>query len=523
MLQALSAIYWLLNLISLLTDNADGRCLFSSAVTKCHLRDNGNDAILHYNYPFLHNGFGLRLFLPCENTLCRKPFILSNFTQIWILIAFCSNIAADFETWVELNMGQSLPERHKQPESIGLAILFVASLLYLWISVTPFEDLASAPVPRAAINQLIGAAVTAMLLFAAVKLKILPLILRPRTIIFLTFGWLAICSVMAVAPVTALQRLLFTFLITVMVSVLLMLPRDKHQFSRYLACFSIVVLALCYFGVIFLKARAVHQSFDLAEPQLAGDWRGIFNHKNSTAPAMIMIALFGLFLRQTWSKLGGAVITLLAVFFLYKTNGKTAAMLLPATLILMWLIERAPRLTPVIALSVLGALGVIVVGSSFSPEIRSFVDGLGIDSTFTGRTDIWQLSMETVPLSPIFGQGFQSFWNSAALLSQEGFTDTWAIGASHAHNGYIEALLNGGIPALILVVVWLVILPACDYARAQRSGADTDLNRLFGRIWVYAILAACLESSFFTGNGAAWSCMLLAVFGLHLQARAVLR
>jgi O-antigen ligase len=443
--------------------------------------------------------------------------------RVWLLIALSSNIAAEFEIWIELNMGQSLPEREEQSGSIGLAILFVASLLYLWISVTPFEDLASAPVPRAAVNQLIGAAVAALLLLTAIKLQILPLILRPRAIIFLTFGWLAFCSVMAISPVTALQRLLFTFLIVVMVSVLLMLPRDKQQFSRYLAYFSIVVLALCYLGVILLQARAVHQSFDLAEPQLAGDWRGIFNHKNAAAPAMIMIALFGLFLRKTWSKLGGAAIALLAVFFLYKTNGKTAALLLPATLVLMWLIERAPRLTPMIALSVLAALGVIVVGSSFSPEIRSFVDGLGIDSTFTGRTDIWQLSMETVPLSPIFGQGFQSFWNSDALLSLEGFSDTWAIAASHAHNGYIEALLNGGIPALVLIMVWLVILPARDYASAERNGADQDLNRLFGRIWVYAILAACLESSFFTGNGAAWSCMLLAVFGLHLQARAVLR
>lgn len=412
---------------------------------------------------------------------------------------------------------------HRRKHSLGRGLLFVISLLYIWVSVNPFENLALPPVPNAAINQLIGAVLAMVLLVSCALSGQLPLVLRPYRWVLLTFGWLALCSIIAVNPVSALQRLLFTFLLALMMSILLVMPRDKAQFSRWLAAFAIALLALCYLGVVLWAERSVHQAYDLAEPQLAGDWRGIFNHKNTAAPAMIILVMMGLFLRKSWSNIGGTLIALLALIFLYETNGKTAAMLLPVTLVFVWLLERKPRYVPLMPAIVLAGMSFLVIGASFSPQLRAFVDALGIDSTFTGRTDIWRLSMETVPQSLIFGQGFQSFWQSDALLGTAGYSSTWAVTAAHAHNAYIEALLNGGIIGLVLVLIWLVFLPARNLASALEHSADCDLNRLFARIWLFSILAACLESSFFTGNGAAWASMLLATFGLHMQANAVLR
>lgn len=419
------------------------------------------------------------------------------------------------------------PYRTMDEESTSLrnridGAIFVSAFLYVWISITPFENLAAPPVPRAALNQLTGLAIAGILFVLAIRHKLLPLLLRPRLPLFLLFGWLAVCSLFGDLPVTALQRLIFTGLLCFIMSVLVLLPKDKQQFSRLMAIFSVILIASCYFGVIFLRARAVHQAYDLSEPQLAGDWRGIFNHKNAAAPAMIILVIIGLYLRSAWSTLWGTLITLAAAIFLYKTNGKTATMLLPVTLVLVWWMERHARRALLMIVGFLAFLNIFAVGSAFSPGIRKAVESAGIDATFTGRTDIWQLSLETFAKSPLFGQGFQSFWNSKELLAQADVSANWAVIASHAHNGYIESLLNGGIPAFILVIIWLVIIPARNFAKAVENGADIDLNRLFSRIWVYALLSSCLESNFFTGTGSIWSSLLVAVYCLHHQAHDTL-
>ncbi|MBD9387271.1 O-antigen ligase family protein [Agrobacterium sp. AGB01] len=399
-----------------------------------------------------------------------------------------------------------------------VGFLFVAVFLYLWISVRPFENLATASGGSNALNQLVGLAITGVLLLFAVRYQLLGLLLKPRLPIFLLFGWMLIASVLGSQPGTAIQRLVFTGLLCLITSIIAVLPSDRQQFARLLAIASSVLLLVCYAGVILLPARSIHQAYDLSEPALAGDWRGVFNHKNAAAPAMIMLVFFGLYLRGSWSKWKGTIITLLAFVFLMKTNGKTAAMLLPVTLILSWWLERHPRQVLLVVGGLIGLLNLFAVGSTFSSSIRDVVESLGVDATFTGRTDIWELSFVTFFHSPIFGQGFQSFWNTTALLDQFAVHETWAVGAAHAHNGYIESLLNGGLPAFVLTCIWLVILPARDLTKAIQNGAAPDLNRLFARMWIFALLSACLESNFFTGTGPIWSSMLIAIYCMHHQA-----
>ncbi|MFK0384205.1 Wzy-type polysaccharide biosynthesis protein UppY [Agrobacterium sp. NPDC090273] len=402
------------------------------------------------------------------------------------------------------------------------AAFFVVTLLYVWISVAPFENLAAPPVPHAAANQLLGLAIAALLGVFALRHRLTGLLLRPRLPILLLFGWLAICSVVGAQPGTSLQRLIFTGLLCFITSVLVVMPQDRKQFDRMMAIFAIILLVVCYLGVIFLSSRAIHQPYDLDEKALAGDWRGVFNHKNAAAPAMIILFMIGLYLRSAWSTMGGIAIALLAGFFLWKTNGKTAAMLLPVSIALVWIMERHANRTLLMIGGLLAFLNILAVGSTYFPSIQNLVESVGVDSTFTGRTDIWRLSFDTFAQSPIFGQGFQAFWASERLLSQGDIAGTWAVSAYHAHNGYIESLLNGGIPAFILTIIWLVIIPANNFRRAVDRGTYPALTTLFARIWVYALLSSCLESNFFTGTGPIWSSLLIAVYCLRHQAHNVL-
>jgi O-antigen ligase len=71
-----------------------------------------------------------------------------------------------------------------------------------------------------------------------------------------------------------------------------------------------------------------------------------------------------------------------------------------------------------------------------------------------------------------------------------------------------------------MAVIWLVVLPV-GYARRALAGSnDMALTRLFLRIWLFSLFLACLESPFFGNSGPIWFTMLIAVFGLRLQANA---
>ena len=74
---------------------------------------------------------------------------------------------------------------------------------------------------------------------------------------------------------------------------------------------------------------------------------------------------------------------------------------------------------------------------------------LGRDPTLTNRTIIWGLMDKYIEAENTLGYGFGAFWASDAVL---GFVERWGY-IGNAHSGYYEALLNGGLVGLALVVI----------------------------------------------------------------------
>jgi O-antigen ligase len=258
----------------------------------------------------------------------------------------------------------------------------------------------------------------------------------------------------------------------------------------------------------------------VVEPLLAGLWRGFYSHKNVTAEAMAFTVFAGLFVWARWSKFVGALMVGLALFFLFKTGGKTSLAMVPAILVVAWAFMHCRKLRYPLVIGGLGLFNFVAIGSSIWPGVQKFVDGLGIDATFTDRVDIWQLAFSAIRQRPLAGFGFQSFWQTETLVYGGGNVETWAVYAANSHNAYLESIINAGVPGLILVLVWLVLRPIRDMKRVDESDNDPALTRLFVQIWLYGIFAASLESSFFANAGPIWFTILVGVFGLHYQGRA---
>jgi O-antigen ligase len=81
-------------------------------------------------------------------------------------------------------------------------------------------------------------------------------------------------------------------------------------------------------------------------------------------------------------------------------------------------------------------------------NLANFTPLFGRDETLTDRTSIWAALMPDVRSEPLFGHGFQSFWTS---VRREMY-----FGMPHAHNGYLDIMLETGAVGLALHTIWLL-------------------------------------------------------------------
>jgi len=405
--------------------------------------------------------------------------------------------------------------------------LFVMVVCYFWIGIAPMPD-PQAGSPAAygessnQFNQLIVIAMTALVLALLVFHPGRILALKVYAPLLVLFAWIAVTILFSATPDSALRRTLYSVLVCICASAILLLPRDNAQFAKMMGTCLLLAVGLSYIGVLFFPGRAIHQASDFAEQALAGDWRGHLGHKNAAAGAMAFAVFFGLYLIRAGSFWRGMILTVLAGVFLFNSGGKTSAALLPAILILTWMFERAGWLRYGLVIGTLALVNFVILSVTASPAMRDFVSGLGVDATFTDRSSIWSLALSAIEMRPFTGYGFQSFWQTEALYYGNHSVSTWAVTAANAHNSYLDQLINGGVPLLVLVVGWIVVLPIRHAGMALKRGNDKNTTRLFIRIWMFGLFMSCFESPFFNNYGPIWFTMLIAVFGLHLQARAVL-
>ncbi|WP_293800298.1 O-antigen ligase [uncultured Bosea sp.] len=409
---------------------------------------------------------------------------------------------------------------------IAAPLLFTATLLFYLVTLTPFIDLSAigtgdaATTRSSALNQIVYLGLTAALWFTVFRSSARHLAARPRGILIVMLVWFGFASALSAQPDLALKRVLLAMLTIVNGSALLLLPRSERQFAGMLALCCFGALALAYLGVALLPHLAIHQASEVREPMNAGFWRGHFAHKNVAAAAMVVISFVGLYLFGTGRRLLGGLMVLAATLFLAQTGGKSAIAALPGILAIAWVFERWRTIRiPLVVLGI-AAFNILTIGCAMSPTMRGLVAGLGIDPTFTNRIDIWKIGATAALDQPLAGHGFQLFWQTDAMVHKGGAAAGWAYAAFNGHNAYLDMAITTGLPGLVLTLILIVWLPLRDINRAEATANDPALTRLFVRIWLYGILAACVESLFFQSGSLIWFMLVVAIFGLHLQANA---
>jgi O-antigen ligase len=408
-------------------------------------------------------------------------------------------------------------------------VLFVACFLLIWLTAAPFPDLGDArlleptgegnPVSQIAIF-LLTVVLSAFIFSAAPRVAFRAI--TPALI--MTLSWFTLTAVLSAHPEMALRRLALAVFTVANAIALLLLPAGREHFGRLLAVSALVLLAICYAGVLLLPQLSIHQSTDVLEYNLAGAWRGPFGHKNSAGASMVMLIFIGAFVMRTASRIAGVLIIVGASIFLCFTMSKSPIGFLPLASVLAFVVMRLRHAAAKYAL-VAGALillNLLTVGTVVIEPIRNLVAGLMSDSSFTGRDEIWRFALEHALERPLAGFGFQAFWRTPELVLNWGLNESWGLRASDAHNGYLNIAVTTGLVGLVLSLMWIVALPLADLAAVTRNGFDSPLTLLFAQIWIFGLCVSSVESVLFSGGDSLWFMMIVSIIGLRLQKVAQL-
>ena len=131
------------------------------------------------------------------------------------------------------------------------------------------------------------------------------------------------------------------------------------------------------------------------------------------------------------------------------------------------------------------------------------VDLLGRNENLTGRTEIWEM-IKAQPINPLIGCGFMAFWDGPMGQLYHEATETALVST---HNGYLETYVDGGLLAVVLLVLFLL------------AGFWTVFNELvtgslyWRTLFAFSVVAVVYnwsESSFFR-LGPMWFALVLAM------------
>jgi O-antigen ligase len=415
--------------------------------------------------------------------------------------------------------------RRQQVMDIVRGATFVGTLLAAWISLRPFPDLGDMLVGdvssgKDALTYALfgGLAVLTLVLTMRDNMRGLASLLTPA---FVLFGsWLCLTVVFSFDPSTSIRRFALTAFVVAVAAAMMLLPKSQNELMRWFSIAALVLLATCYLGILLAPDLSIHLPTDAQEPALAGNWRGSFGHKNVAAAVMAMLLFLGIYICRSGAWISGAAIIGLASLFMVYSAGKSSLTLCFAVLLLTSAtsIVRSFWLRTVMLLTPLLLLNLLSVGTVIFEGLAELAKLLPMDSTFTGRSDIWSFAVQSLRERLTFGYGFASFWGSSAIQNlPEG--KEWAGYASHSHNGYLDTALGMGLPGLALLIAAIVIAPLRNFHAADEGGNNGPLVMVLLRIWLFGLYLSSMESFFLDRADPLWFTFLLAVFGLHYLAR----
>jgi O-antigen ligase len=420
--------------------------------------------------------------------------------------------------------GLPVPEGLSRTLCSGVA---VAILLVVFVTLAPFSDLGDPKLLELSSGNETATYLALLVLVGSAGLLLhhggsAPLRLLATTENLMLLAWLLVVSVaLSVDPGVSARRFVLSFTTFLLAAMLPWLTRGLKHFTTLMLGTAALILALSYLGILLVPHLAIHQANDLIEPEIAGDWRGIYGHKNAAASLMAVLVYVGWFVARSERPLSGAMISIAAFVFLVYSGGKSALGMVVVVGLIAFLVDCVRSLAgrALVAFGPLVLVSFLTVGSIVSEAARTLLGALPIDVTFTGRTEIWSFAIDALAAHPWKGQGFEAFWYSDSVRFGAEDSSKWMVDVATSHNSYVDLALTIGLPGLALVVLAFMVAPLRDFHHTLATVPNREFARFFLVLWLFSLYFGSFEAFFLSRESPIWFVMALAVCGLRFTAR----
>ena len=204
-----------------------------------------------------------------------------------------------------------------------------------------------------------------------------------------------------------------------------------------------------------------------------------------------------------------------ALLTISLTYGRSAQVIFLATLfVYLIVLSRKPALQWASVGLVLAGL---VTGVIFQDRVIHYISRGQSASDVTSlsdRTVVWQASFQAIAQRPVLGYGFIAGAKNA--LRDQWLSSHWV--PPHAHNELIQALLSGGIPALLLVLA--IYLQALWFA--ARAARHSLQGKFFLMVLIQLIAVSFVATILTTQFTRVSALFVLCFLGVVAPARAAL-
>jgi exopolysaccharide production protein ExoQ len=235
----------------------------------------------------------------------------------------------------------------------------------------------------------------------------------------------------------------------------------------------------------------------------ADAWNGAFIHKNDFGRFIAVTMLIALVRdsRSRWGRILRLFWILTTFVLIVKAHSSTGlACMLLMCLCARWIftLHWSLRTRKLALLAFIFVAGTVLILASQDAGLLTRL--LGRDATLTGRTTLWWLSLASALRHPMLGYGYDAYWTATSEANQIRYSIGWD--APHAHNAFIEFLLELGLVGLIAFLAATIV----NLRRAARF-----LRVSIGRegVWplsyiVFTLIYGLTESSPLVPNSIYW-------------------
>jgi exopolysaccharide production protein ExoQ len=358
--------------------------------------------------------------------------------------------------------------------------------------------------------------VLAAILAGAYRMRGIDALSALPVVLVVLLAWCGLSAMWSAEPGITVRRagLAAVLVVSAMLSVEVVGAARTLVLWRWLL---LAVLLVNLLSIHFIP-QAVHLVGE-SDPQLVGDWRGLYGHKNIAGSVGAMTAIIFLMSpsRTILRKAFDVAVAAAAAFFTAMTHSKSSLGILVVAIVaggiyrLAWR-KDIDRVMAVVAGAVLATAALAFAIADQNAVMRLFED----PEQFTGRTEIWKGEIAYILDHPLLGAGFGTFSGTGGVSPLHDYVTGWVAEARHGHNGYLQLLVTTGAIGFALAFAALIVSPAVAFW--ERRGEIATKALLFA-LFVFLVLHNLMETDFLEGDGVTWVAYLMMLAMLYQLRR----